>query len=845
MEIAIDHYEQALTVYNSTEHPTDWASIQSDLGNIYETRLEGDRAQNIEKAIDHYQQALTVRTPENFPQEWLWTQTALSSACLHRIWGNKSSNIEKALKYGQDALDRWSQVDLPEELPRVYICLADAYKARVEGERWQNIEAAIKHYKEAIAETRREDFQFKWAAYQNSLASCYIERLKGERTENIREAIKRYKLAIEATPRPDAPSMWAKYQWNLGNAYASLLKEEEKAEYIKKALKRYHNALKVYERNVFLFEYRSVQRSLGDLYFLLRNWLEALRFYKETIEAGELMFAEAHTEIGRRAEMGEPAYINAAFCALHLDQFNDAWWFLEQGRTRLLTEALNLDEAEIAQLPEKWREPLQDKRKQVRTLEAEMRFPETTPAQRSRIELAEVLKQKRAELEDIVRQIRVDYSEFMARGIGLDELFEQIPVGGALVAPIITTEGSAALIIPHGVTDIGKTHVVWLPDLKQKNLWAIFWNEIGWLKAYPRHDNDKEKTDSHVDANKEEDVQASHKARKDSRENWYQVIEKTTQQLWNLLMQPIYERLRALRIEEGASIFIMPQLGLGLLPLQAAWREVGGQTRMFLDDYTVSYMLSGYVLRTCQRRLRQQEQAQNSLLAVVNPTSDLAYAAYEGAQVISYFDSAKNLLTGPEATKDAVMRGMAECNYLHFACHGSHDWYNVMVSGLQLAGAENVKESQLQLYEIISPQLNLAVSRLVVLSACETGLIDIEQPPDEFVGLPAGFLQAGATGVMSTLWPVDDISTALLMERFYGYHLEDGMEPGRALRQAQIWLRDVTAGELATHFGKKRQEQMEMYEHMSASWRHFVTMEPDEKPFAHPYYWAAFTFTGV
>ena len=60
---------------------------------------------------------------------------------------------------------------------------------------------------------------------------------------------------------------------------------------------------------------------------------------------------------------------------------------------------------------------------------------------------------------------------------------------------------------------------------------------------------------------------------------------------------------------------------------------------------------------------------------------------------------------------------------------------------------------------------------------------------DEYVGLPAGFLQAGAPCVVSTLWAVDDMSTALLMERFYQQHLDEGLSPSRALRAAQRWLR--------------------------------------------------------
>jgi CHAT domain-containing protein len=110
--------------------------------------------------------------------------------------------------------------------------------------------------------------------------------------------------------------------------------------------------------------------------------------------------------------------------------------------------------------------------------------------------------------------------------------------------------------------------------------------------------------------------------------------------------------------------------------------------------------------------------------------------------------------------------------------------------------------------EIISGKLDLKEARLVTLSACETGVTDVSQSPDEYVGMPAGFLQAGAPAVVSSLWTVDDESTLLRMERFYHNHLERNMDLAAALRDAQLWLRD-------------------------------------EKGYASPFYWAAFTFTGA
>ena len=310
-------------------------------------------------------------------------------------------------------------------------------------------------------------------------------------------------------------------------------------------------------------------------------------------------------------------------------------------------------------------------------------------------------------------------------------------------------------------------------------------------------------------------------------------------------MGPIHQRLQALGLRQGAPVLLMPQGGLGLLPLHAAWREVDGVRRGFLDDYTVTYVPSGYALDIGQQRLADPRRQDRSLLAVIDPTRDLSFTPAEGEAVAGLFDpEVCRTFSGSEATIAAVTGNVTGRAYLHFSCHGFYAWGNPMQSGLLMAGKE-----PLTLAEIIS-KLDLSACRLVTLSACETGITDISQSPDEFLGLPAGFLQAGAPGVVSTLWAVDDLSTMLLMERFYNNHLEKNRPPAAALRDAQRWLRDnLTAGDLRSRFSAERRKLLASYRFSSdlvtEQYRRFAEMDPDHRPFEHPFYWAAFTFSGA
>ena len=134
--------------------------------------------------------------------------------------------------------------------------------------------------------------------------------------------------------------------------------------------------------------------------------------------------------------------------------------------------------------------------------------------------------------------------------------------------------------------------------------------------------------------------------------------------------------------------------------------------------------------------------------------------------------------------------------------------------------------------------LELQGLRLAILSACETGIPGTELL-DEVVSLPTGLLQAGAAGVVSSLWSVADLSTMLLISRFYElWRPQDSetqpLEPSIALRQAQLWLRDSTGSELVPYLQNSHPEIATKLE-----------QAPDKYPFAHPYYWAAFTYTGI
>ena len=126
--------------------------------------------------------------------------------------------------------------------------------------------------------------------------------------------------------------------------------------------------------------------------------------------------------------------------------------------------------------------------------------------------------------------------------------------------------------------------------------------------------------------------------------------------------------------------------------------------------------------------------------------------------------------------------------------------------------------------------------------------------PDEAVGLPAGFLNAGTPGMVGTLWTVSDDSTALLMCRFYELHLGRAadqltpLSPAEALRKAQLWLAQLTTGQLNNYHVQDEELRIRVFRSPAESYTEGsseAALSSSERPFAHPYHWASSIFVGA
>jgi CHAT domain-containing protein len=119
--------------------------------------------------------------------------------------------------------------------------------------------------------------------------------------------------------------------------------------------------------------------------------------------------------------------------------------------------------------------------------------------------------------------------------------------------------------------------------------------------------------------------------------------------------------------------------------------------------------------------------------------------------------------------------------------HGVLNAQQPEMSGLVLSLIDENKQA-IPGFVSLADIYRLRAPELVVLSACDTALGE-SLDGEGLVGVTRGFMYAGASGVVASLWKVDDDSTTELMKSFYANMLQQGMSPAAALRDAQNKIR--------------------------------------------------------
>jgi CHAT domain-containing protein len=278
--------------------------------------------------------------------------------------------------------------------------------------------------------------------------------------------------------------------------------------------------------------------------------------------------------------------------------------------------------------------------------------------------------------------------------------------------------------------------------------------------------------------------------------------------LWRAPLRRLYQYLiepveRRGFLQGRTRLVIAPHGDLHFLPF-AALVQSGPSDRFLVERFDLTQTPSATVwVRLSERRVVRPP---GGVLALAPRPESLPASRDEVLSIRRVFGGQTTVLMNSAATKQELRTRAAAHGVVHIASYGILNKHNPLFSFVELAPAQG-DDGRLEVHEVHG--LDLA-GQLVVLSACQTalgsGVVGDVPPGDDWVGLVQAFLHAGASGVIASLWPVEDRATAELMERFYA-----GLAAGRS--------------EAAALAGAQRSIMR-------------------DRPAVHPFHWAGFVLSG-
>lgn len=549
---------------------------------------------------------------------------------------------------------------------------------------------------------------------------------------SFQAAISYYDRALLVAERHGAFRETADLQGTLSNIYLSLGKFPKSEELAR-------NACTTLERFGGLPLLPAKLDLLGQVLIAQRKYDEADRVYEEAENLQDTLIGKAGSMVVQTAVITGADQLYSHHFALLADHFSDvdaAYDVVGQGRGRALVDLLLSHASATPQAV--------DTERVISKLQLQMmllRSPEQIKRQKEAIFVAE--------------QARAVNPDFTLLGT---KHFRPIPV-----RTVQQTLGRSDVLLEYVVTE-PSSYVLVLTSASEKIIKLAGRRTIQDLVAkYVGAIRQRE--DARTEARNLYDVLLGKIPSRDSKSNYIVVPDGCL----NLLpFDALVDQHDQYVVQ---SHFVTYAPSATTLYLLRSRRVAGEKANALLAVGGVPYGLRGGTVSSQDAQDERGEPLQN--LVTSEPEVDAAAAAIK--------NPANEELEGPRATETNLKRALTQgFGYIHLAVHAFSSDDPDRASLVVLSDASKGEDGFVQASEIVQMRIP---AKLVVLSACETNVGPI-QGEEGVSALSTAFLLAGARTVVSTLWPIEDQTSFILMKSFY-LHLAKGESSAESMTNAK------------------------------------------------------------
>ena len=914
IERAITCFERALEVATPDYLPEIYGGTQNNLGSAYRERVMEDSGENLERAIACYTRGLLFWTRDTYPIDYGRTCNALGAIYVERRVGKRGENLEEAIRYFEEALSAYASDPISFHVAETQVNLGIAYRERQKGDRSANIEEARALFEKALQIYTPNSFPLEYAMTQNNLGHAYLRRQEGEQQANWEQAIACYNRALKVYEPDVFPQHYRDTQLSLAHAETTRQNWQAAHEAYKSALKAEEDLLAlgagIVGHDVILREGENAAISNGFVLTRLSRLSEAA----ESIEGGrarglaEAMALDAASpdriqdrERRRRYEEARENFI-AAQTALNrlFQQYDDVPAAFPDQIIRVAEQMRRESDLTLTTSYHNAKAAFDAIVGEIHTAQDPADFLTVTIDAKAILHAAEACGPGHAivylaatrwggiavgALSSGIKVNTEEHPDISSRFFVLDlprltewcikDLVQTRLEGGsgAIIGGYSPAQEYEGLSMLGPWAGKGRTfremamalHAGCQAAGKRSTLDAAAQEMLGDPEFVSVVDTSLDDTPLSIDMPVFIDKSKTAGLENLARKFWPVFLRYELERCFGVLSDLALSPLITSLLQRGVtSLTLIPCGLLAAFPLTAIPLADG---RTVGETLPTSVAPSARSLSRYERSKDEHpEDERSGVYALGNPDLTLDWSEFE-AYVLKLLAQNLNIISKAavcqQATRSWLVEALRKGYIVDASCHGSFDTDNFLQTALHLAKDNLADDQRLTLADMLSyDEVNMHGLRLLILSACQTMVLDLRGAVNEVRSLAAGMLEAGAEAVLASLWSVHPRATYLLITRFAQEWLPDmkNVSPADALARAQYWLRTVTNSGLLTWYNESiptpteqelwqitdagEKEQAEELIQAKEVIEELAQSNLEAVPFADPYFWAGFQIMG-